>query len=90
MIPRLEEKLGGRRKMDNERNSFREYIQHNGLIDLPFDNSTYTWNNKRAGSQQISSWLDRYLILDNFVHLGGDICASILPMVNSDHCPISL
>ena len=78
------------KSLDNENNSFKEYIQHNGLIDLPFDNDTYTWNNKRAGSQQISSRLDRYLISDKFVHLGGDICASILPMTGSDHWPISL
>lgn len=50
MITQLEEKLGGRGKMDNESNNFKEYIQHNGLIDLPFDNGTYTWNKKRAGS----------------------------------------
>eukprot|EP00253_Pinus_taeda_P022559 PITA_22559 len=38
MINRLEEKLGGKRKLDNESNNFKEYIQNNWLIDLPFDN----------------------------------------------------
>lgn len=90
MITRIEEKLRGRRKLDSESSSFKEYIQNNYLIDLPFDNDTYTWNNERMGSQQISSRLDRYLILDCFVHLGGDLCVSILPIAGSDHWPISL
>lgn len=37
MITQLEEKLGGKRKLDNESNSFKECIQHDGLIDLPFE-----------------------------------------------------
>ena len=90
MIRRLEEKLGGRRKLDKESNNFKDYIQHSGLIDLPFDNVIYTWNNKRASTQQIASRLDKFLIADNFVHLGGDVCASILPLASLDHWPISL
>lgn len=65
-------------------------FKNNWLIDLPFDNGIVTWNNKRMGSQQISSKLGRYLISDNSVHLRGDITTSILPIVDSDHWPISL
>lgn len=42
MITRLEEKLGGKRKLDKESNNFKDYIQHSGLIDLPFNNGIYT------------------------------------------------
>ena len=90
MITELEEKLGGRRKLDKESNDFKAYIQHNSLMDLPFDNSIFTWNNKRAGTQQIASRLDKFLLSDNFVHLGGDISTSILPLAGSVHWPISL
>lgn len=90
MITRLEEKLGGRGKLEKESNEFKVYIQQNRLIDLPFDNDIFTWNNKRYGSQQIASRLDSFLISDNFIHLGGDICASILHVAGSDHWPISL
>ena len=90
MITRLEEEKGGRRKLDSERNCFKEYIQNNWLIDLPFDNGLFTWNNKRSSSQQITSRLDRFLISDNSIHLGGDITASILPIVGLDHWPICL
>lgn len=90
MITWLEEKLGGRRKLEKERNEFKVYIQQNRLTDLPIDNDIFTWNNKISGTQQIASWLDRFIISDNFIHLGGDICASILPLAGSNHCPISL
>lgn len=59
-------------------------------MDPPFDNGIFTWNNKRAGTQQIASRLDRFLLSDNFVHLGGDISSSILPLAGSDHWSISL
>lgn len=90
MITKLEEKKGGRVKLDNESKGFKEYIQNNWLIDLPFNNGLYTWNNKRSGSQQITSRLDRFLISNNSVHLGSDITTSILPLSGSDHWPISL
>lgn len=82
--------MGGRRKLEKESNDFKVYIQQNRLTDLPFNNDIFTWNNKRSGTQQIASRLDGFLISDNFVHLGGDICASILPLAGSDHLPISL
>lgn len=87
---KLEEKKGGRVKLDNESKGFKEFIQNNWLIDLPFNNGLYTWNNKRSGSQQITSRLDIFLISNNSVNLGGKITASILPLSGSYHWPISL
>ncbi len=90
LITQLQEKLGGRQKLDKESKDFKAYIQHNSLMDLPFNNDIFTWNSKIAGTQQIASRLDRFLLLDNFVHLVGDISASILPLAGTDHWPISL
>jgi len=39
---------------------------------------------------QIASRLDRFLISDNAVHIGGEFTASILPFSGSDHWPIAL
>jgi len=39
---------------------------------------------------QIASRLDRFLISDNVVHIGGEFIASILPYSGSDHWPIAL
>jgi len=90
MITKMEEKRGGRNKLDKESNNLKEYIQSNWLIDMPFNNGLFTWNNKRAGSHQIASRLDRFLISDNAIHLGGDLSVSILPLTGSYHYPISL
>jgi len=57
---------------------------------MPFNNGLFTWNKKRAGLQQVSSHLDRFLLSDNAIHLGSDFFASILPISGSDHWPISL
>eukprot|EP00253_Pinus_taeda_P030389 PITA_30389 len=90
MITKLEEKIGGRNRLDPENSLFRDFIQNSFLIDMPFGNGTFTWSNRRAGKQQIASKLDRFLISDNVVHLGGDLLAAILPHIGSDHWPIAL
>ena len=41
IITQLEEKLGGRRKLEKESNDFKVYIQHNRLTDLPFNNDIF-------------------------------------------------
>lgn len=55
------------------------------LIDMEFNNGIYTWNNKRADAHQIASWLGRFLISDNAIHLGEDLLVSILPLSGSNH-----
>eukprot|EP00253_Pinus_taeda_P021345 PITA_21345 len=90
LITKLEEKRGGCAKLDLGNGHFKEFIQNNLLIDIQLCNGMHTWRNRRAGRHQIASKLDRYLISDNTVHLGGDISASILPFAGSDHWPISL
>eukprot|EP00253_Pinus_taeda_P009835 PITA_09835 len=45
---------------------------------------------KRRGPHHITSRLDRFLISDNAIHLGGALHASILPQGGSDHLPIML
>ena len=90
MITRLEEKRGGRIKLDCESMHFKNYIHNNMLIDMEFNDGIYTWNNKRADAHQISSRLERFLISDNAIHLGEDLLASIFPLSGLDHWPIRL
>jgi len=80
----------GRTRMEQENEHFKEFIQNNTLIDSQFCNGTHTWSNRRIGRHQIASKLDRFLLTDNIVHLGGDITAAILPYAGSDHWPIAL
>lgn len=85
MITRLEERRGGKNKGSQEGIPLKEFIQKNWLIDLPFNNGIFTWSNKRAGLHQIASRLDRFLLSDNTIHIGGDFATSILPYSRSDH-----
>eukprot|EP00253_Pinus_taeda_P020399 PITA_20399 len=90
IITHLEEKKGGRMKLEEDNNGFKEFIRSNQLIDIQTSNGTYTCTNKRRGVHNIASRLDRFLLLDNAIHLGGDFHASILPQGGSDHWPIML
>lgn len=76
--------------MEPEVARFKEFIQTASLINMPFCNGTFTWSNRRARKSQIASKLDRFLISDNSMHLGGDISAEILAHTGSDHWPIAL
>lgn len=42
MITKLEEKRGDQIILDNESEHFKEFIQNNWLIDLPFNNGMFT------------------------------------------------
>lgn len=90
MTTSTEEKRGGRNRANNEGNLLKTFIQNNWLMDIQTGNGIFTWSNKREGEQQIASRLDRFLISDNAVHLGGEFTASILPVSGSDHWPIEL
>jgi len=90
MITKLEEKQGGRNRLDQENVHFKDFIQNNSLIDLQYCNGIHTWSNCRVGKYQIASKLDIFLITDNSIHMGGDIVTAILPYSGSDHWPISL
>jgi len=90
IIKTMEEKKGGRIKLEGDSNGLREFIQNNQLMDIQTSNGVFTWTNKRRGTQHIASRLDRFLISDNAIHLGGDFHASIMPQGGSDHWPIML
>jgi len=90
IITALGEKSRGRSTLEGDSIDFKDFIHRNQLMDLQTSNGVYTWTNKRRGPQHIASRLDRFLISDNFIHLGGDFHNSIMPQVGSDHWPIML
>eukprot|EP00253_Pinus_taeda_P019736 PITA_19736 len=85
MITKIEDKIGGKSRLEPEVDHFKDFIQNASLIDMSFCNGTFTWSNRRSGKHQIASKLDRFLISDNAVHLGGDLTAEILAHSGSDH-----
>ena len=88
MITALEEKTGGRTRLELDSISFKEFIQSNLLMDLPTSNGIHTWTNKRKGTQHIASRLDHFLMSDNAIHLGRNFHTSIMPLTGSDQWPI--
>eukprot|EP00253_Pinus_taeda_P027174 PITA_27174 len=90
MIASLEERQGGRCRINRDGSLLKDFINTNWLIDIPTSNGLYTWTNKRVNPMQISSRLDRFLISDNAVHTGGEFIANIVPFFRSDHWPIGL
>lgn len=85
MTTTLEERSGGRKRLEGDCLGFKDFITNNQLVDLQTSNGTFTWTNKHSGPQHIASCLDRFLMTDNAIHLGGDFHASILPLAGSDH-----
>ena len=48
MITKLEEKTGGRLRLEPKCAHFKDFINNFWLIDIPFSNDIYTWNNKQT------------------------------------------
>lgn len=49
MITKMEEKKGGRARLEQEVAHFKDFIYNNALIDMQFCNGTHTWSNHRTG-----------------------------------------
>ncbi|GLT79931.1 hypothetical protein SLA2020_513970 [Shorea laevis] len=66
---------------------FNQFIDTNGLVDLPLSNRKFTWYKSDRSAQ---SRLDRFLLSENFQKAWGDCVQIAIKRSISDHCPISL
>ena len=85
MTTTLEEISRGKHGLEGDCLGFKDFISINQLVDLQTSNGTFTWTNKRSGPQHIASRLDRFIMTENAIHIGGDFHSSILPLAGSDH-----
>ena len=85
MITSLNEKKGGRRFLNVEDLLFKTLIEDIKLVDLPVSEGFFTWNNKRGGDKLITSRLDKFLVSENFLEMGGLLTTKVLPLAGSDH-----
>lgn len=90
LITSREEKEGGISREDPEMERFRDVQAELRMVDIPTINGKFTWNNRRGGTKQIASRLDRFLISEHIIGLDIFYEASILPIIGSDHWPIKL
>lgn len=52
------DKKGGRWRVRQSQNDFKEFVEDNGLIDIIPDNGKYTWTNRRDDFTNIAERLD--------------------------------
>jgi len=90
MIKSLTEKKGGTRTRGRDSIAFQNFINNMVLVDVEIINGTFTWNNKRGGTSQFASKLDRFIISEDLLLTGLDMSALILPFGGSDHWPTQL
>lgn len=69
---------------------FKSFIENVGLIDMGFKGVDYTWNNKRAGKENIQERLDRALINGEWRTRFPNAFISHLTGLNCDHRPLLL
>lgn len=67
MITNLAEKKGGLRRLNKDAEDCSTFIVASKIIDVPTVNGLHTWNNKQGGNRQVTSRLDRFLILESIM-----------------------
>jgi exonuclease III len=85
MIITLEEKRGGKKRLEQDSTKLKELIENLKLVDIENRNGTYTWTNKRSSHQQIACRLDRFLISETLILEGPLVDSNILSKVGSYH-----
>jgi exonuclease III len=90
MIMSLEEKTGGRKRLEQDSGKFKTLPEQLKLVDIENNNGTFTWSNRRSGNQHVACRLDRFLVTEELIER--DLCMEslILPKAGSDHWPIAL
>lgn len=84
------EKIGGISPPLRTIEDFTNFVDNNGLMDIPPSQGMYTWSNRRDGYAQIAVRLDRFLLSQEWKLQHFQITSDILPYPESDHYPITL
>jgi hypothetical protein len=90
MILTLEEKRGGKKRLEHDSIKFYELLDQHKLVDIENGNDTFTWTNKRTRPQQIACRIDRFLLSEILLLEGPLIESNILPKASSDQWSVQL
>jgi len=90
MLKSLTEKKGGTRTLSRDSVAFQYFLTNMKLVDMEPNNGIFTWNNKRGGSSQVASTLDRFIISEELLLMGSSLTTLILPFGGSNHWHIQL
>jgi hypothetical protein len=84
------EKIGGISPPTKTIQDFSQFVDNNGLMDIPPIQGKFTWTNRRDGFAQIAVWLDHFLLSQEWKLQHVQLSSEILSFPESDHYPISL
>ena len=90
MILTMEEKRGGKKRLEQDNIKFQELLEQHKLVDIENGNGTFTRMNKRMGPQKIACRLDRFILSETLLLEGPLIKSIIVPKPGSDHWPVQL
>ena len=90
MITSLDEKKGGRRRMEGGNVLFKETIEDLKLVDVVLGNNLFTWNKSRRGDRHITSCIDHFFVFESVMDLGSDISTLVLASMGSNHWLVCL
>lgn len=79
------EKVGGCLKPEGQMRRFSEVVDLNGLIDVGFVGSLFTWSNNHRGDSFTKEWLDKVLINSMWLEGGFKVRVQGLVAHCSDH-----
>ena len=69
---------------------FNNLIETIKLLDIPSNNGTYTWNNRRENFTYIEKKLDRFFLKGELRNTDRDLESTILPIAGSYHYPVRI
>jgi hypothetical protein len=85
-----EEQMGGNDREERCMDGFRDVVDYCGFSDLGYTGLPYTWDNRRAGAQNVKARLDRCLADEAWLDLFGDSTVTHIQTTESDHCAMLL
>ncbi|KAF6133932.1 hypothetical protein GIB67_040696 [Kingdonia uniflora] len=82
-------KTGGRTVLNNIVETYTEWMDQTGLMDMRFRGCKYTWCNRANKKEDgILTKIDRCLVNEKMLNLFGDVMANFLTPGVPDHSPI--
>ncbi|KAK9037233.1 hypothetical protein V6N11_022152 [Hibiscus sabdariffa] len=88
VVTSQDEKLGGLPFNPNDANSFFDFVDSRGLIDMTISGETFTWSNQRSADEAILEKLDKVLCSPEWNILFPKAVAMLDIAMGSDHAPV--
>ncbi|RYR08900.1 hypothetical protein Ahy_B05g076767 [Arachis hypogaea] len=85
-----DEKVGIHPQPRNYLYTFRRFVDNNGLMDVDFKGSKYTWFSNPRNNFITRKILDRVFVNWKWLHIYQNVILKAAPAMSSDHCALIL